>query len=135
MNEYEAHAATHATQPAPSWGTMLGRGILMRCPACGKEPAFDGFLRVRTICPHCQAPLGSIRCDDAPPYITMTLALLVSVIGIVASDDNGNLNFALALGVFLPLVVLVSVGLLRPVKGMILAVMLKNKIYNKPLPD
>jgi uncharacterized protein (DUF983 family) len=33
------------------------------------------------------------------------------------------------------LVVLVSVGLLRPVKGMILAVMLKNKIYNKPLPD
>jgi uncharacterized protein (DUF983 family) len=135
MNKFDVHTATPAAQPESGWGTMLGRGILMRCPVCGKEPAFDGFLRVRTICRHCQAPLGSIRCDDAPPYITMTLALLVSVIGIVASDNNGNLNFSLALGLFLPLVVLVSVGLLRPVKGMILAVMLKNKIYNKPLAN
>lgn len=116
------------TYPTPSWLTALGRGALMRCPVCGKISAFDGFLKVKNHCPHCKYPLRKIHCDDVPPYIAMTLGLLLGVIGIVASDKNGSLDFGLALGVFLPLVTLVSVGTLRPIKGIVLVAMIKNKI-------
>ncbi len=58
----------------------------------------------------------------------MTLGLLLGVIGIVALDRNGHLDFGLALGVFLPLVTIVSIGILRPIKGIILAAIIKNGI-------
>jgi len=113
---------------ALSWVTMLMRGIRMRCPVCGTAPAFNGFLKVKHECTHCHYSLGIIQCDDAPPYIAMTLGLLLGVVGIVISDQNGHLDFGLALGVFLPLVTIVSIGILRPIKGIILAAIIKNKM-------
>src|SRR5581483_8883320 len=52
----------------PSLFTALGRGLMGRCPSCGKGRIFDGFLRVVPECAHCGAPLGLARADDAPPY-------------------------------------------------------------------
>src|SRR6202044_1253592 len=56
--------------PLPTLGTAIGRGLLGRCPACGKSHLFNGFLRVVTECTNCHAPLGLARADDAPPYFT-----------------------------------------------------------------
>ena len=59
--------------PVPSLGTALGRGLVGRCPVCGKGRLFDGFLRVAAQCEHCGAPLGLARADDAPPYFTILI--------------------------------------------------------------
>ena len=49
------------------------RGCLRRCPRCGVGPSLRNYLTVREACPHCGEPLGHIRADDGPAYITVLL--------------------------------------------------------------
>ncbi len=68
----EADAETEPW-PHPPMATAIGRGLLGRCPACGKAHLFNGFLRVVPQCRNCGAPLGLARADDAPPYFTILI--------------------------------------------------------------
>lgn len=49
------------------------RGLLRRCPNCGVGPSLDGYLKVHAACTHCGEPLGHIRADDGPAYLTVLL--------------------------------------------------------------
>lgn len=122
--------------PMPGWGATLGRGLLMRCPVCGRAPAFRGFVTVREACPSCGAPLGRVPCDLLPPYITIVIGL--AVIGVVmAFGDRGaaqgkGLGYAASLEIFIPVAIILSLALLRPIKGLVLAYMLKLSIISLP---
>jgi uncharacterized protein (DUF983 family) len=109
--------------PVPPLATALGRGLLGRCPACGKTHLFNGFLRVVDACANCHAPLGSLRADDAPPYfvILITGHILIPAILIMQRWQNPS-TFELT-AIFVPLTLVLSIGLLRPVKGGVVAVM------------
>ena len=118
----------------PAWIVALRRGLAMRCPACGEASAFQGYLKVRPVCPHCAAPLGRVPCDDAPPYITLILALHIIVLTMVLSDVGGSMTDITSLMIFVPLTIILELLLLRPVKGGTLAVMLKvNLLRQEPL--
>lgn len=118
----------------PGWIVALRRGLAMRCPACGEASAFQGYLKVRPVCPHCAAPLGRVPCDDAPPYITLLLALHIIVLTMVLSDVGGSMTDITSLAIFVPLTIILELLLLRPVKGGTLAVMLKvNLLRQEPL--
>jgi uncharacterized protein (DUF983 family) len=109
--------------PVPTVSTALARGILGRCPACGKTHVFAGFLRVVTECSNCHAPLGSARADDAPPYFVTLISGHIIIPAMLVTQKLANpSNLALTL-VFVPLTVVLALGLLRPVKGGVLAVM------------
>ncbi|HTC10743.1 MAG TPA: DUF983 domain-containing protein [Acetobacteraceae bacterium] len=116
------------TSPLPPWpvptvGTALARGLLGRCPACGKTHLFAGFLRVVNECANCHAPLGSARADDAPPYFVTLISGHIIIPAMLVTQKLANpSNLALTL-VFVPLTVVLALGLLRPVKGGVLAVM------------
>ena len=60
------------TDKAPL-STAISRGLRRRCPACGEDHAFKGYLKIVDTCANCQTPLGSYPCDDGPAYITMLL--------------------------------------------------------------
>jgi uncharacterized protein (DUF983 family) len=109
--------------PAPPLLVALGRGLCNRCPACGQGTVFHGFLRVLAECPHCGAPLGSLRADDAPPYfvIVITGHFVIPLVLFL-----GRWGFSLlAQGLIaLPLTAAIAVGLMRPVKGATVGVML-----------
>lgn len=110
--------------PQPPLAIAIGRGLLGRCPACGKSHLFNGFLRVVTACTQCGAPLGLARADDAPPYVTILITGHVIVPLLFAVDRLYDLSdFALS-AIFLPLTLFVSLGLLRPVKGATVGLML-----------
>jgi uncharacterized protein (DUF983 family) len=49
----------------------VSRGLVRRCPACGRGHAFQSYLKLVDRCAECDAPLGRIRADDMPPYVTM----------------------------------------------------------------
>ncbi len=109
--------------PHPPMSTAIGRGLLGRCPACGKAHLFNGFLRVVTTCTHCSAPLGLARADDAPPYLTILLTghIIVPLMFIV--DRMNEPPIWLMSAIFLPLTLIVALGLLRPIKGGTVGVM------------
>ncbi len=110
--------------PRPPMRTAIGRGLLCRCPACGKTHLFNGFLRVTAVCANCGAPLGSARADDAPPYITILLTGHIIVPLLVMVDRMGEPPIWVMSTIFLPLTLFVALGLLRPVKGGTVGLML-----------
>jgi uncharacterized protein (DUF983 family) len=111
--------------PVPSLVVALVRGMRGLCPACGQTHAFVGYLRVVRQCAACGAPLGNVRADDAPPYFTVFIVAHV-VIGLMfwmyqAYDPPAWVQLA----IWLPFTAILSLVLLRPVKGATLGLMLK----------
>ena len=102
---------------SPSFWTAVSRGARNRCPICGEGRVFAGYLRVVDACEACQAPLGTLRADDAPPYFTIFIAghLLLPVVLWVEKDFMPPMWLHMV--VWLPLFTIVCTLLLRPVKG------------------
>ena len=103
--------------PVPSLGIGLLRGLAGRCPACGVGRVFSGFLRVVGECSHCHAPLGLARADDAPPYFTIMLVGHIVIPLMLVMQKAGDPSNLLLASIFLPLTLFMSVGLIRPIKG------------------
>ena len=49
------------------------RGLMHRCPACGKGHLFRRYLKVNDTCPECGEELYHHRADDGPAYLTILL--------------------------------------------------------------
>jgi uncharacterized protein (DUF983 family) len=110
--------------PVPSLFTAIGRGLMGRCPVCGKGRIFDGFLRVVPECEHCHAPLGLARADDAPPYFTILIVGHIVIPLMLITQRQYDPSTWLMTAIFVPLTLVLSVGLLRPVKGATVGLMM-----------
>ncbi|HEY0206190.1 MAG TPA: DUF983 domain-containing protein [Acetobacteraceae bacterium] len=111
--------------PVPPMLTAIGRGILGRCPACGQTRCFSGYLRVVPVCVACTAPLGSLRADDLPPYLTIFIVGHI-IIGLMVWVERAyRLDFWVQAALWLPVSLVLTMALLRPVKGGVLGLMLK----------
>ncbi|MGQ7792936.1 DUF983 domain-containing protein [Faunimonas sp. B44] len=105
-----------ATVKRPLW-RAIGRGMLGRCPNCGRGALLTGFTRVRDACPACGEQLHHHRADDAPPYITITIVGHV-VLGLVLWAEMVHAPpIWVHMVLWLPLTVALSLLLMRPVKG------------------
>ena len=110
--------------PVPSLAVALGRGLLGRCPVCGKGRIFVGFLRVVDECSACHAPLGLARADDAPPYFTILIVGHIVIPAMLIMQKMSDPPTWLLSVIFIPLTLVLAVGLLRPVKGATVGLML-----------
>ncbi len=119
--------------PHPPMATAIGRGLLGRCPACGKTHLFNGFLRVVAVCGNCSAPLGLARADDAPPYFTILITGHI-VVPLLYLVDRAQAPSTLTMSlIFLPLTLFMALGLLRPIKGGTVGLMLNlNMLKGDP---
>jgi len=102
-------------------GLYLLRGMLGRCPACGEGKLFRAFVKVADRCPACGEDLHHHRADDFPAYLTIFLVghLVVPLAMYVEIAYQPSYWFHAA--VWAPLVIVLSIGLLQPIKGMIVA--------------
>ena|SRR5271166_1176954 len=110
--------------PQPPILTAVGRGLLCRCPACGKASLFNGFLRITAVCAKCGAPLGLARADDAPPYFTILVTGHIIVPLLFMVDRMGQPPIWVMSAIFVPLTFFTALGLLRPIKGATVGLML-----------
>jgi uncharacterized protein (DUF983 family) len=109
----------------PSFGTAVARGLRCLCPACGRTNLFRGYLRVVEACSVCSAPLGQARADDAPPYFTIVVVGHIVVPLMLWLEQSRSPPLWVHSAIFLPLTLLLSLGLLRPIKGGTVGLMLK----------
>ena len=109
----------------PPFGTALARGAMGRCPVCGQGKLFNGYLRLVDECSHCHAPLGRIRADDAPPYFTILIVghVLVPIVFVV--EKAWYPPMWLHMAIWLPLFAILSALFLRPIKGAVVAWMMR----------
>ncbi len=90
---------------------------------------FAGFLRVCDHCPVCDAPLGEVQADDAPPYFTTVIVAHVVIALLVLVEEVWAPPLWVYATTFLPFTVLLTLGLMRPVKGATVGLMLRLGLF------
>ena len=119
--------------PMPTLAIAVGRGLRGHCPACGEGRIFNGFLKVAEACHVCGAPLGLARADDAPPYFTILVVghIIIPLLFIV--DRMSQFPTWIMSAIFLPLTLVLTIGLIRPIKGATVGLMLNlNMLKSDP---
>ena len=101
-------------------------GLGCRCPNCGRGRLFDGFLRVRALCESCGFDLGRADSGDGPAVFIILIAGFLCAFGALFTEFAFNPPIWLELLVWMPLALIVSVGLLRPAKGLMIALQFHN---------
>lgn len=106
----------------PAVPDALWRGFRGRCPRCGEGRLFGRFLKVRPACESCGLELHHHRADDFPPYIVMFVVGHLLGYGVYVSEIRfEGIPIWLHLAVWPTLAVVLSVGLIQPVKGAVVA--------------
>jgi uncharacterized protein (DUF983 family) len=119
MTRWEPTRSATADSPtqASSFWTAVRRGARNRCPVCGEGKVFRGYLRVVDECAVCHAPLGSLRADDLPPYVTIFVAGHILFPPVLWVEKAWMPPMWLHMAVWLPAFTIACILLLRPIKG------------------
>ena len=113
----DIHTDITNDQPPRPVRPAIIKGIKCRCPKCGEGELFKGWLKVAPSCAVCGEELHHEQAQDFPPYITIMIVghILVTLIMLVESNYNWSLNTHLM--IWIPLSLILSLGLMQPVKG------------------
>lgn len=114
-----------ATQPARIHA--IRAGLLCRCPNCGKGPLFSGFLKVVDTCTVCGFDFTPLNTGDGAAIFVMQIAGGIVVFTALFVEIAWSPPMWVHLVIFLPLVLILSLGLMRPGKGAMIALQMRNK--------
>lgn len=102
-------------------------GLSGRCPHCGQGKLFNGFLSVKKACSACGLDYSFADSGDGPAVFVIMLVGFV-VVGLVLFVE---LSFQppiwLHLLLWLPLTVVLAAAVLRPLKGLMIALQFRHK--------
>jgi uncharacterized protein (DUF983 family) len=105
------------TRPQRDFAAAMQRGLMGRCPNCGKGRLFRKFLKVADTCPVCGEDLHHHRADDAPAYFVILIVGHIIVPVALAVETAYAPSYWLHAALWLPLTVGMSLYLLQPIKG------------------
>jgi uncharacterized protein (DUF983 family) len=95
--------------------------FLGRCPNCGQGKLFRAFLKVVDQCPVCGEDFHHHRADDAPAYFNIVIVGHIVVPLVLAVETAFAPAYWIHMALWLPLILILSFGLMQPIKGAIVA--------------
>ena len=107
--------------------SALSTGLAGRCPRCGEGSMFQGFLNIAPRCDACGLDYGFADSGDGPAVFVTLIAGFLVLGAALAVDVAYEPPIWVYIVIFLPLTLLVCLGLLRPLKGLLIASQYKNK--------
>jgi len=102
-------------------------GVAGRCPACGEGQLFEGFLRVSPRCEACGFDLAKADSGDGPAVFVILVGGFLAAFGALFTVVAFDPPVWVVLAIWLPVTVVLCLGLLRPFKGAMLAAQFMNK--------
>ncbi|MGA0608195.1 DUF983 domain-containing protein [Phenylobacterium sp. VNQ135] len=102
-------------------------GAAGRCPNCGEGALFEGFLKVAPRCASCGYDLKAADSGDGPAVFVILVGGFLVAFAALFTEIAVHPPVWVHLLVFLPLALGVCLGLLRPMKGVMLAAQFVNK--------
>ena len=123
-----AEPDTDQAQSAPARVDPIRAGLRCRCPNCGQGPLFQGFLKPVPVCTACGFDLASINTGDGPAVFIMQISGGIVLFSLLYAQIAWNLPLWLALVVGLPAVLIISLGLMRPAKGLMIALHMRQGV-------
>ncbi len=108
-------------QEKPSLKTYLWRGAKCRCPNCGEGKLFKAFLKVTDRCDVCGEEYYHHRADDLPAYLVILFTGHLFVMLALDFEIRYAPPFWVHIVIWFPSLIIASLLLLQPVKGMVVA--------------
>jgi len=102
-------------------------GLLCRCPHCGRGRLFDGFLKVVENCEACGFDYRGLNTGDGPTVFVMQIAGGIVVFSALGVELAYSPPMWVHLVLWLPLVAVLSLGLMRPAKGLMIGLQVRNR--------
>lgn len=106
-----------------SFAIAIGRGLRRACPCCGAASSFRGYLSVVRECPSCGTPLGDIRADDFPPYLTIFIVGHIIVPLVLLAERTVAPPLSVQIAVWPAVALALTLAILPVVKGGVLGLM------------
>jgi uncharacterized protein (DUF983 family) len=105
----------------------LAAGLRGRCPRCGEGQLFSGFIALAPRCDVCNLDYSFADSGDGPAVFIMLIGGFLVVGSALLVDAYYEPPMLILGAIFLPLMLIVSLGLLRPFKGILIASQFRNK--------
>jgi len=105
----------------------IGAGLSCACPRCGEGRLFAGFLTLRPKCERCGLDYGFADSGDGPAVFIMFLAGAIVVGAALITEILFHPPYWVHAALWLPPIVVVTLGPLRPMKGLMIALQYHHK--------
>ena len=111
------------TPPKSAYAT----GLAGRCPRCGQGRLFAGFIDLAPRCDICGLDFTFADAGDGPAVFVTLFAGFIVLGAALWTELTYEPPFWVHLAVFMPLTLIVCLGMLRPLKGLLIALQYRNK--------
>lgn len=101
--------------------TAMRRSVCGRCPNCGEGHLFRAFLKVADRCEVCGEEFHHHRADDFPAYLVIVIVGHIVVPLVLHVETAYAPAYWVHAALWLPLTIGLSLALLQPVKGAVVA--------------
>ncbi len=120
---------THREEGAAAYAAPSLASVALRscCPRCGRGPLFSGFLNTRERCSSCGLDFRFIDSGDGPAFFIMLLVGAVVVAAALVTEVLYEPPYWVHLVLWLPMILILSFGLLRPAKALMIGLQYRNK--------
>jgi uncharacterized protein (DUF983 family) len=102
-------------------------GLRSCCPRCGRGKLFQGFLTLRPRCEQCGLDYSFVDSGDGPAVFVILLAGFVVVFAALAVEVAYAPPLWVHAILWLPLILIVTLAPLRPMKGLMIALQYHHK--------
>lgn len=112
----------------------IRRGLMCRCPNCGKGHLYEGFLKPSAHCEVCGEDNTIYPSDDLPPYLTVAIVGHVIVGLYLWANFSFSLSMWSQLLIWLPATVLLCLSLLPLMKGLSIGICWATDTVRQAIP-
>jgi|ERR1700674_2345830 len=102
-------------------------GITCRCPRCGEGGLFAGFLKVAPACENCGLDYSFADAGDGPAVFVVLFTGLIVATAAVIVEFVWRPPYWVHAVVWGPLILVISLRLLRPAKALLIALQYRHK--------
>jgi uncharacterized protein (DUF983 family) len=108
-------------------GGSIRAGLTCSCPRCGKGRLFQGFLTLRLRCDVCGLDYSFADAGDGPAVFIMFIAGFIVVGAALVTEVEYEPPYWVHAVLWIPLILIVTIGPLRPMKGLMIALQFHHK--------
>ena len=113
--------------PANSNMPPLVATCLGRCPRCGAGKLYNGFLNLAPKCSSCDLDYKFIDAGDGPAVFVILIVGFIVMAAALVVEVKYRPPMWVHMSLWLPLVVILCLGMLRPLKGALIGLQYINK--------
>ncbi len=118
---------TESKTPEPARIDPIRAGLLCRCPNCGQSRLFEGFLKVVERCAACGFDFTRLNTGDGAAIFIMQIAGGIVVFTALWLQIAYDPPIWLLLLLAVPTALALALGLMRPGKGLMIALQMKGR--------